>query len=300
MIAVQTPDAVLPAPTKPRLRGRSVRRAIPTPCRPRPVERCPARIARLLAPPGRARPRRGRRLWGLVGSAAAHAAVLGLACLGVVERQPPPRIINSVGQATPALQLRFVPSKETVDPPLDPPRVHQRPLVHEAHTPDVPMATHVPPLPSAPVPAAMPRAPERPDRVAALQEPLPPHPHIQRRAQPESHTGPRVPPPAAQEDVPVSSLHKQGVRTAAHIRRVPVPDYPQTSRQRGEQGTVFVEVTVGPDGRAHAVRLVRASPFLRLNRAALAAARRARFSPARSNGAPVAATVTIPFRFVLQ
>lgn len=47
------------------------------------------------------------------------------------------------------------------------------------------------------------------------------------------------------------------------------PEYPDAARDAGEQGTVEIEFTVGPDGRVNHARIVKASPWPVLNQAAL-------------------------------
>ena len=77
------------------------------------------------------------------------------------------------------------------------------------------------------------------------------------------------------------------------------PTYPVLSRRRGEEGTVTVAVRVSADGRVEEVKVVRSSGRSRLDRAAVAAVRRARFIPAREKGRPVPGTTELTFRFRL-
>jgi TonB family protein len=84
---------------------------------------------------------------------------------------------------------------------------------------------------------------------------------------------------------------------AAHL---PAPVYPRESRRNREQGTVVLEVDVGADGLPSAVRVLDDAGYPRLAGAAVEAVKRARFMPALRLGAPVAATVRIPFVFTLR
>ncbi|MCZ6740731.1 MAG: energy transducer TonB [Alphaproteobacteria bacterium] len=79
----------------------------------------------------------------------------------------------------------------------------------------------------------------------------------------------------------------------------PRPQYPWISRRRGEQGRVVLEVAVAADGRAKEVRVKRSSGFARLDRAALAAVRAWRFSPALRGGRAVAGRIDVPIAFRL-
>ena len=77
------------------------------------------------------------------------------------------------------------------------------------------------------------------------------------------------------------------------------PQYPWIARRRGEQGRVVLEVEVTADGRAKEVRVKRSSGSARLDRAAQAAVRAWRFSPARRGGRAVAGRIDIPIAFRL-
>ncbi len=77
------------------------------------------------------------------------------------------------------------------------------------------------------------------------------------------------------------------------------PDYPALARQAQLEGTVLVKVLVGPDGKVvDAVVIKGAHPLL--ERAALAAARRCVFKPARQREIPVKAWIALPYNFRLH
>ncbi len=78
----------------------------------------------------------------------------------------------------------------------------------------------------------------------------------------------------------------------------PPPVYPKAARRKGIEGTVLVEVLVGRDGLVEKARVVKS--VRGLDKAALAAARRWVFDPARSGDKPVAARVTVPIEFKLD
>jgi protein TonB len=80
----------------------------------------------------------------------------------------------------------------------------------------------------------------------------------------------------------------------------PPPGYPPRARRRGWEGRVLLEVTVGPDGRPAAVRVIDSSGFRVLDRAARRAVRRWRFRPATANGRPTESALRVPIRFDLQ
>ena len=89
-----------------------------------------------------------------------------------------------------------------------------------------------------------------------------------------------------------------GIEGPISLRRDMKPVYPLGCRQRGEEGTVVIEATVLPDGRAGTVAVVTSSRYPELDRAATRAVERAAFNPATENGRVVEAQarITIVFR----
>ncbi len=82
--------------------------------------------------------------------------------------------------------------------------------------------------------------------------------------------------------------------------RNPEPDYPETSRARGEEGTVRVLLRIAPSGEVAGVEILASSGHRRLDAAARAAALRWRFTPARRDGVPVAGTIRTAITFRLE
>jgi len=78
------------------------------------------------------------------------------------------------------------------------------------------------------------------------------------------------------------------------------PRYPLESRRKHEQGTVWLSVLVGLDGRVSEISVARTSGSERLDDAALAAVKRWRWSPTMRAGAPVMVRGTVDIPFVLQ
>ncbi len=78
------------------------------------------------------------------------------------------------------------------------------------------------------------------------------------------------------------------------------PDYPKLARRRGWQGTVVLEVDVDRDGRVQAVRVQAGSSHSLLDREAMEAVRKWRFTPGSKNGTPVVSKVLVPVHFVLE
>lgn len=78
----------------------------------------------------------------------------------------------------------------------------------------------------------------------------------------------------------------------------PAPEYPAIARAARAQGTVTVQITVDEDGNVVSASAVSGHPLLQ--QAAVAAARKARFSPTRLQGQPVKISGVVTYNFVLQ
>lgn len=76
--------------------------------------------------------------------------------------------------------------------------------------------------------------------------------------------------------------------------------YPQAARRAQEEGRVLLRVLVDAQGRPAQLAIARGSGYARLDEAALAAARLARFKPYSENGLPQAFWVQMPFVFELE
>lgn len=85
--------------------------------------------------------------------------------------------------------------------------------------------------------------------------------------------------------------------TLVHFDR---PVYPELAREAGIEGTVRIKVLVGEDGKVVTVALITSDVTPAMEKAALAAAKRCRFNPAKQRTTPVKAHVVIPFHFRLN
>jgi len=88
-----------------------------------------------------------------------------------------------------------------------------------------------------------------------------------------------------------------GDRPSPIAGQSPPPQYPPRALQRGESGTVVVRVDVDAAGNPAGVTVIERSGSRDLDRAALQAVRRWRFTPAMRQGQPVPASIEIPFDF---
>jgi protein TonB len=180
---------------------------------------------------------------------------------------------NAVAEVAP-LVVDFV----APPPPLDEPKPPPPPP-----PPVVPRTLPPPPPPviatAAPVEEAQPAA-----MVVPPPEPAPPP------AEPVAPPAPPAPPPVVRS-IPA---------TAVSYLEPPAPVYPLASKRLNEQGEVLIRVEIGADGRARQVLVSRSSGHQRLDNAALAAVRAARFKPYTENGVPLVVWSTVPIQFELE
>lgn len=83
------------------------------------------------------------------------------------------------------------------------------------------------------------------------------------------------------------------------IRYVP-PSYPALARQAGIEGTVLLRVVVGTDGKVESATVIQSDVTPAMEKAAMAAARKFLFKPAKQRTVPVRASMAVPIRFKLH
>lgn len=175
--------------------------------------------------------------------------------------------------------------------------VHRRPqppLVVELlqdKPPPPPAATK--PEPVVPVPAAI----VVPKPIVPFVAPTPPAVTVAETPPPPKAVV--VTPPAPTQPAAPTGPVDAGDLSSKMIAGDP-PRYPIESRRKREQGTVWLSVLVGTDGRVSDISVARSSGFGRLDDAALAAVRRWRWSPTMRGGVPVMVRGTVDIPFVLQ
>jgi protein TonB len=87
--------------------------------------------------------------------------------------------------------------------------------------------------------------------------------------------------------------------TQARYRHTPRPEYPESARRAGREGTVLLRVLVDDQGRSKQVEINHSSGSDALDRAAAAAISRWRFYPARYGDRAVESWIKIPIEFAL-
>ncbi|RKZ06247.1 hypothetical protein DRQ05_05075 [bacterium] len=83
------------------------------------------------------------------------------------------------------------------------------------------------------------------------------------------------------------------------IKYVP-PKYPDLARTAGIEGIVLLRVVVGEDGKVVSVSVIQSDVTPAMERAAMEAARKFLFKPAKQRTVPVKAAVAVPIRFSLH
>ena len=189
-------------------------------------------------------------------------------------------------------------------PAPETPAVMSRRTAPEATPPPEPAALPEPPQDLPPLPEATPLSPPESLPTPPEPRPLPEPARAPVRELPEPEARPVQAEPGPQVEEAEAEIREQGGAAVGQIIGHPLleqtirPTYPVGARRRGEEGTVILDVTVGPDGRAVTVTQVASSGFPELDRAAERAAAQARFKPGTRDGRPVtsAARLTLIFR----
>lgn len=110
-----------------------------------------------------------------------------------------------------------------------------------------------------------------------------------------------APPPPAAAPAPLPEAAPApiaaGDRPQPIADQSPPPSYPPAALRRGESGSVVVRVDVDATGMPFNATIVQRSGSRDLDRAAVDAVRRWRFTPAQSNGQAVTGSIEVPFDF---
>lgn len=166
------------------------------------------------------------------------------------------------------------------------------PAASAAPTPPPPVAPVVPvPVPVAVQPVA------RPKPVAKPQV-------MQRPVAAVATTAPATITPVAAAPVvtptPVPPPQPKTLTRGVEYVHEPQPEYPDSAREEGHEGTVILRVLVDEHGKPGAVDIVRSSGFGNLDEAGRAAVRGALFKPYLEEGHAVSVYVIVPLRFQLD
>ena len=232
----------------------------------------------------------------LASACAFHAAlVAGAACFGWFS----PGDVTLPELDLTSVDLSFSETPDEAAAPMLPP---PSPAIEKPIPPPPSVAEPPPPPildPAQPPVAVKPPPPPPVKPLVPPPPPIEPPPHV---AEPPSEA---EPPPQQQPQSPIEipptpapSQARIAVDKPPAPRRHIKPDYPKGARERGEEGDVKLELDISAAGTVDDVRIVASCGFPELEQAAIQAAKRARFTPARrgSKNVPATASLTLTFR----
>ncbi|WP_433695439.1 TonB family protein [Paraburkholderia phenoliruptrix] len=207
-------------------------------------------------------------------------------------------ILTSEGKpAGGAVQVRLVaaPTPQPVKPPT--PQPEPKPLPKPVIKPVVEKPKKAPVLSSkAPSPRTVAEAPQEKPKV---EETPPP---VQQQAAPAAPAAPVA--PAAAAPAGPNLLSKPKEINEGEFKQlgcqIPAPAYPPKAKRLQQEGTVFIQLTIGTDGAVSAARVARSSGFDSLDSAALGSIRAGRCRPYTSAGVAQAVQATQPVAFNLN
>ncbi|KIL99312.1 Ferric siderophore transport system periplasmic binding protein TonB [Paramagnetospirillum magnetotacticum MS-1] len=214
----------------------------------------------------RQRPSSNRRLAGLAGVVALHAAAIYALANGLGH--------CAVEFLTAPMETKIV--AELVKP--TPPKVEQ--------PPPPPKVVKPPPPAYVPPPRLRPQAPPPPAAITATTD-----------------VAPLAPPPPAALVAPSPEPVRETVKVAPALdqsRPCQPPQYPQSARRAGESGAVVLKFLIESDGAVLESLVDASSGFERLDEAARAALALCRFKPGTIDGRPERSWARIRYVWKLQ
>ncbi len=165
---------------------------------------------------------------------------------------------------------------------------------------DVETAALAPTMPAPPSEPPAPKEENPPEPETEKPDDLPPDPEAVKIPEPEiEHERMETPPPLS-PPAPAVAPKQAKIDAPPKPKKAIRPEYPRGARQRGEQGDVVVEIRVSESGAVDSVSVVGSSGFAELDDAAVRAAKKARFTPAKSGGEAVASTARLTLTFRLR
>ncbi len=259
----------------------------------------------------------------LVASSLAHGVAFSLE---LNPNQSPVAAVHSGRTAVrlaPSLATPPTPLAEPPTPPADPPTPPADPPTPLADqvtqnslspTPVSPTPTNrlrpPSPRPKTASPLRQPSTITKPTRTPPLTSQLPVprlHPSTTSAPVPTRPPQPTPPPRTAPPPRPTAVAQPASKQQQGAVRSLPTalpdnpsPVYPVAATRRAAQGVVVVALSIDSNGRVAAATLHRSSGHADLDAAAMTAARRWKFQPARRGQRAVGITVLKPFRFVLR
>ena len=226
----------------------------------------------------------GRRIGAAAGAVGLNAliagALIGLADAGPHPHPAPPALIASLIEPPRALPVQ--------PKPLDLPSPARAPQALPAPPARMPSPAPTPATPAASTAAPAPLVPVAEAVTATPSTSSPPTAAVTSPVASGNAPGPTVATASGSTVAALAGPRRAGPRLDASWAGNAPPAYPASARRLGEQGEVRLDVHVGADGSVLDIRLRTSSGSPALDRSAIEAVRRWRFSPATVDGEPVA------------
>ena len=226
-------------------------------------------------------------------SVAIHA-LLAVGIIAYLEYAPGPKTLAMLDVSSVELSFSETEAENSARPEIpaapeipktpDIPDIPEKPETPDI--PDIPEKPETPEIPDTPGNLEIPKIPQTPDIPEKMV--TPPRPKPTPASEPAAAAAPTPAPRQARIDAPP--------RQRSSIK----PDYPKGARQRGEQGDVVLELSISKSGDVDAVVVVGSCGFPELDDAAVAAAKKARFTPAKSGDSSVASKARLTLTFKLK
>ena len=214
--------------------------------------------------------------------AAVHAALLYplLAQQAEPVQAPKKRVVQGIVLVSPAPQTKKPEETQPTPPTPDPKKeVVQEPVKHPAPAPiEKPIKEIVKSVLEETIETSAPQETVQ-QHVAEPVEKLP-------QSQPDS-------------DVEEFAITPPRIGAAGHLENPP-PSYPRLSKRLREEGVVILELWILEDGTAAEITVKTSSGYPRLDKAALTAVSKWRYTPATRNGEVVAYRYEQPIEFALK
>ncbi len=119
-------------------------------------------------------------------------------------------------------------------------------------------------------------------------------------AQPAKHRGDGSSPKPGESATTLSSAGSGFTEAKPGYLKNAPPNYPSEAVEKGQEGLVLMAVEIDRTGHPQKVELKQSSGFYLLDRAALKAVKKWKFSPARMGALAVDTQTTVPVRFRLE
>jgi len=235
----------------------------------------------------------------LLGALCLHFAVLYLPV-----HSNPPMPVSSINDESILVTLNsWLPPAEQKSevPDTSPPVVKEFP--QEVERVEEKLTEHVPPKPVETVAASSKKpvyTPQRPASKPTVQTAKKKKRIKQPAEKAVQKTIPAARNIAGKATMAAQSASSVSTRAKPLYHHNPKPVYPPLAQRRGWEGTVILLVEVLPNGDCRDIQIKQTSGYTLLDKAAVKAVKRWKFTPGLENGIPQTTVILVPIRFSLR